>query len=205
MYVEHFLLPPPPALPMTTFCTLPSLPTHIWNFFFSFFSRYWVQFVLAVLGVMPSLACGQPTRGHIVKQNWLSPSSFQINANSSPTSGGLLCLLLHLHSGILSALCLGRSYASCYSYYEIKCAIALLCLENTVFFDVIHPTPQVLRNFLLPLPPRSPRLGDGGYSVICMHVLFKARWGLRCSDLWCDGFSWLSTWLHVINKYIFNL
>lgn len=79
---------PPPALPMTTFCTFPSLPTHIWNFFFSFSSRYWVQFVLAVLEAMPALACGQPTRGHIVKQNWLSPSSFQINANSSPASGG---------------------------------------------------------------------------------------------------------------------
>lgn len=139
---------------------------------FLFFSRYWVQFVFAVLGVMPGLACGQPTRGHIVKQNWLSPSSFQINANSSPTSGGLLCLPLHLHSGILSGLCLGRSYACCYSHYEIKCAIALLCLENTVFFDVIHPTPLVLRNFLLPLPPRSLRLGDGGIVwYVCMFFL----------------------------------
>lgn len=68
-------LPPFPTPPVSTLYNLSSLPTL--NSLLPSSGRAFVTQIL--LGVGPALDYGQPTSGHIIKEYWLSPSSYQMS------------------------------------------------------------------------------------------------------------------------------
>lgn len=72
------------------------------------------------LGVGSALECDQPTRDHIIKENWLPLSPRLSNASTSSGIGGILCLFSILYAWILSGCNLNSSCACCHNCCEFR-------------------------------------------------------------------------------------
>jgi hypothetical protein len=95
-------------------------------------------FIQVPLWVRPALACGWPTRGHLIKENWLSFSQKLSNASSYSTSAGIVCPS-PFHARVLSDLSLCRSFMCCHGHCEFISATApSVVYGKYCFLDVIH-------------------------------------------------------------------
>lgn len=110
-----------------------SFPTQLWALFLSFTSSLSPLCVVQLLlEVGPSLECDWSTRGHLIKETWLSISLWLPNANGTSGCDGISFPPCPTYAGLWHDWNLPRFSAYCLKCCEFICASSLLDPESTL-------------------------------------------------------------------------